>query len=86
MADRYQKFFEDADVDQSGFLSQDELIGMLRRNGYKGDDDQIKVCLLALETILCCFIVECGVVMSLCVSVLLCLLYLVTLVYCSLFR
>lgn len=38
----YQKFFEDADVDGSGFLSQDELIGALRRNGYSGDDDKIK--------------------------------------------
>ena len=39
----YQKFFEDADADGSGFLSESELIGALRKNGYSGDDDKIKV-------------------------------------------
>jgi len=39
----YQKFFEDADADGSGFLTEDELIGALRKNGYSGDDDTIKV-------------------------------------------
>jgi len=43
MSDHYRRFFEDADVDGSGFLSQDELIGALRKNGYSGDDDKIKV-------------------------------------------
>jgi len=39
----YQKFFEDADADGSGYLSQDELISALRKNGYTGDDDKITV-------------------------------------------
>ena len=39
----YQKFFEDADADGSGFLTEDELIGALKKNGYSGDDDTIKV-------------------------------------------
>jgi len=39
----YQKFFEDADADGSGFLSESELIEALRKNGYSGDDDKIKV-------------------------------------------
>jgi len=39
----YQKFFDDADADGSGFLSQEELIGALRKNGYTGEDDKIKV-------------------------------------------
>jgi len=43
MCDHYDKFFDSADADQSGFLSQEELIGALRANGYKGDDDTIKV-------------------------------------------
>jgi calmodulin len=42
MSDKYQRFFADADKDNSGFLTQDELNGALRKNGYKGDDDQIK--------------------------------------------
>jgi Ca2+-binding EF-hand superfamily protein len=42
MSDTYQKFFDDADKDKSGFLSQEELVAALRKNGYKGTDDQIK--------------------------------------------
>jgi len=43
MSDHYRQFFEAADVDQSGHLSEAELIGALRKGGYKGDDDAIKV-------------------------------------------
>jgi len=43
MSDHYDKFFDAADVDGSGFLSQDELIGALRKNGYSGDDATIQV-------------------------------------------
>ena len=49
----YQKFFEDADADGSGFLTEDELVGALRKNGYSGDDDTIKVppyCIPVIET------------------------------------
>lgn len=45
----YQKFFEDADIDKSGFLTLDELIGLLRKKGYKESDAQIKVGLLILQ-------------------------------------
>jgi Ca2+-binding EF-hand superfamily protein len=41
MSNTYEKFFSDADKDKSGFLSQDELVAALRKNGYKGDDAQI---------------------------------------------
>jgi len=39
----YQKFFELADADGSGYLTRDELIGTLRDNGYKGDDETLMV-------------------------------------------
>ena len=39
----YEKFFDEADVDGSGFLSFDELIGALKKGGYSGDDDKIRV-------------------------------------------
>jgi len=35
----YTQFFDVADVDGSGFLTQDELLSAIR----KGDDDKIKV-------------------------------------------
>jgi len=41
--DYYREFFERADVDGSGCLTEQELIDMLKNNGYKGDDDTIKV-------------------------------------------
>jgi Ca2+-binding EF-hand superfamily protein len=41
MSSTYDKFFTEADKDNSGFLSQDELVAALRKNGYKGDDAQI---------------------------------------------
>lgn len=40
--DYYREFFERADVDGSGCLTEQELIDMLKNNGYKGDDDTIK--------------------------------------------
>ena len=41
--DAYEKFFRDADVDDSGYLTVLELIEALRKGGYKGTDDQIRV-------------------------------------------
>ena len=41
--DAYEKFFRDADVDDSGYLTMDELITALRKGGYKGTDAQIRV-------------------------------------------
>jgi calmodulin len=49
MADKYQQFFAEADKDNSGFLSQDELIAALRKNGYKGDDSQIKTMFASVD-------------------------------------
>jgi len=48
----YQKFFEDADADSSGFLSQEELIGALRKNGYSGEDDKITVYIMPTSIII----------------------------------
>ena len=47
--DAYEKFFRDADVDESGFLTIDELIVALRKGGYKGTDEQIRVNNVFLE-------------------------------------
>ena len=45
--DAYEKFFRDADVDDSGYLTVVELIEALRKGGYKGTDEQIRVGKLA---------------------------------------
>ena len=39
----YEKFFAEADADGSGSLTFNELLKVLRKKGYKGSDDDIKV-------------------------------------------
>ncbi len=41
---KLEKFFVDADVDNSGQLTHHELAEALRKAGYKGSDEQILVC------------------------------------------
>lgn len=36
-----EKFFNDADVDKSGFLTVHELTEVLKKNGYKVDDKKV---------------------------------------------
>ena len=43
MASKYEQFFREADKDGSGHLTLDELIQILRKNGYKASDDKIRV-------------------------------------------
>ncbi|KAK2159988.1 hypothetical protein LSH36_142g04012 [Paralvinella palmiformis] len=38
----YEKFFREADVDNSGTLTFEELLTILRRNGYKQSEDDLK--------------------------------------------
>jgi len=45
----YEKFFDEADADGSGFLSFEELAGALRKGGYSGDDDKLQVAELSLN-------------------------------------
>ena len=45
MASRYEQFFREADKDNSGYLTVDELIQLLRQKGYKASDDKIRVSL-----------------------------------------
>ncbi len=39
----YFEIFKDADKDSSGFLDHSELLTLLRVNGYKGSDEELKV-------------------------------------------
>jgi Ca2+-binding EF-hand superfamily protein len=39
---KYEQFFRDADTDSSGFLTFDELVGILRKIGYKDPESKIK--------------------------------------------
>ena len=64
MTDHYRKFFEDADADGSGFLSQAELIGALKNNGYKGDDDKLVVSNKHARTALHCAAADVNVYIS----------------------
>ena len=41
--DDYESFFRDADTDESGTLTLDELVIALRKAGYGGTDEQLKV-------------------------------------------
>ena len=41
--ERYRKFFIEADTDNSGYLTVHELVSMLRKKGYSGDEETIKV-------------------------------------------
>ena len=43
-ADRYRQFFTEADADGSGYLTIQELVSILKAKGYKGCDEDIKVC------------------------------------------
>jgi len=38
----YERFFAEADADGSGELTMQELINMLKKQGYKGSDSDIK--------------------------------------------
>jgi len=42
-ADNYKRFFTEADADGSGYLTLEELSAILRKNGYKGTDCEIRV-------------------------------------------
>lgn len=42
MADPYRQFFVEADKDNSGHLTLDELTLVLRKKGYRGTDEEIK--------------------------------------------
>ena len=39
----YEQFFREADKDNSGTLTFDELLVILRRKGYKKSDEELKV-------------------------------------------
>ena len=39
----YEAFFQEADTDNSGTLTLDELIAALRNKGYRGSDEKLKV-------------------------------------------
>merc|ERR1712002_672138 len=41
MAD-FEKFFADTDADGNGSLTEDELIGMMKKRGYSGSDGDLK--------------------------------------------
>jgi len=43
MASRFEQFFRAADKDGSGFLTVDEMIQLLRQQGYRQSDDKIRV-------------------------------------------
>ena len=47
--DRYTKFFHEADTDNDGQLSVDELTTALRNHGYTGSDLKIQVKLSSYE-------------------------------------
>ena len=41
--DQFEAFFQEADTDEDGYLTFDELVTVLRKHDYAGDDDQIRV-------------------------------------------
>ena len=41
--DDYERFFRDADTDESGTLTLDELVTAFRKACYGGTDEQLKV-------------------------------------------
>ena len=47
----YETFFRDADVNNDGHLSLQELISTLRKYGYKKSDDEIKVSSVSEEVL-----------------------------------
>jgi len=42
-AAEFAQFFHEADVDESGSLTVDEVIKTLKKAGFKGTDEKIKV-------------------------------------------
>lgn len=42
MAGQYEQFFNEADTDKSGFLTQAELTEVLRKKGYKDPESKIQ--------------------------------------------
>jgi Ca2+-binding EF-hand superfamily protein len=49
MSSKYEQFFKDADKDNSGYLTLDELTAMLRQNGYKESDSKIRTMFSAVD-------------------------------------
>ena len=43
MKERYEAFFNEADVDKNNYLDMNELVAIMRKKGYGGSDDEIKV-------------------------------------------
>lgn len=46
----YERIFKDADKDGSGYLTLEELTGMLRSKGYKEGEDKIKAMFASVDT------------------------------------
>lgn len=46
----YERFFRQADADGSGSLSTAELVGMLKKQGYRGSDSQIRSMFISVDT------------------------------------
>ena len=43
LADSFAKFFYEADKDKNGWLSIDEMIKAMRKAGFEGTDNDIRV-------------------------------------------
>ena len=41
--EQFEQFFRDADTDEDGYLTLEELIAVLKKNDYTGSDEQILV-------------------------------------------
>ena len=41
--EQFEEFFRQADTDEDGVLTYEELLDVLRKNDYKGSDQQILV-------------------------------------------
>jgi len=46
----YEKFFAEADADNDGYLTLDELTDILRRRGYKDSDTKIRSMFTSVDT------------------------------------
>ena len=44
MEEKHEMFFRDADTNNDGKLTLEELTSALRHHGYTGSDEDIKVC------------------------------------------
>ena len=43
LADKFAKFFHEADKDKNGWLTVEELVKAMRKAGFEGTDDEFKV-------------------------------------------